>query len=239
MAHYYYIKLYNELLDDPKIGRLEDSVKWLFVELLLVAGEYNQAGTLPDLPEVAWRLRKNQGPALEQFERGIDDLFKVGILTTTPEGFAQVKNFEKRQGRMSGAERVARARAPKPGSKYTPLDELEPDEDGQDIDEQNYPHLGNKLFYKAYNDFRAHRKALKKPMSQLAEIRILNKLAAYPVEVAVGMLDASIANGWQGVFEPKGYKATNGKEKINQSTVDAAQEAREAIEKAKKQKEAT
>ena len=41
-------------------------------------------------------------------------------------------------------------------------------------------------------------------MTELAETRMLKKLGKYSVEVAIEMLDRSIENGWQGVFELDG-----------------------------------
>ena len=55
-----------------------------------------------------------------------------------------------------------------------------------------------------WEDFKEHRKQIKKPMTPLAETRLLNKLSKYSVEVAIEMLDRSIENGWQGVFELNG-----------------------------------
>jgi hypothetical protein len=53
----HWIKLYVEMLDDPKIGLLPDSIKWRFTSALLMAGELNEDGYLPDIDEMAWRLR--------------------------------------------------------------------------------------------------------------------------------------------------------------------------------------
>jgi phage replication O-like protein O len=58
-------------------------------------------------------------------------------------------------------------------------------------------------FKTSWEDFKLHRKQIKKPMSDLAEIRMLKKLSKQSVEVAIDMIDESISNGWQGVFEPK------------------------------------
>ena len=41
-------------------------------------------------------------------------------------------------------------------------------------------------------------------MTELAENRMLKKLGKYSVTVAIEMLDRSIENGWQGVFELDG-----------------------------------
>lgn len=60
-------------------------------------------------------------------------------------------------------------------------------------------------FITTWEDFKEHRKQIKKKMSGVAISRMLKKLGKYPVKVAIQMLETSIENGWQGVFEPKGY----------------------------------
>lgn len=57
----------------------------------------------------------------------------------------------------------------------------------------------------AWNEFRAHRKAIKKPMSDIAENKTIVALGRLRDEGndPVAVLDQSMANGWQGVFEVK------------------------------------
>lgn len=70
-----------------------------------------------------------------------------------------------------------------------------------------YPeHLRTMVFLELWDEFHLHREQIKKPMTELAGKRMLTKLGKYPEQVAVDMLGSSIENGWQGVFEPKGYK---------------------------------
>ena len=63
------IKLYVEMLDDPKVGLLPDAVKWRWVSSLLLAGELNEDGYLPDINDAAWRLHHQLGFAHDLSER--------------------------------------------------------------------------------------------------------------------------------------------------------------------------
>ena len=63
-------------------------------------------------------------------------------------------------------------------------------------------------FVLALEEFITHREQLKKPMTEIAIARLIKKLSKYPVNTAIAMLDQSMENGWQGVFEVKGQ---NGK----------------------------
>jgi len=74
----HWIKLYVEMLDDPKVGLLPDSVKWRWVSVLLLAGELNEDGYLPDVNDMAWRLHTNvetlQGEMRTLAGRGLVEL---------------------------------------------------------------------------------------------------------------------------------------------------------------------
>jgi len=63
MTNLPWIKLYTEIIDDPKLSPLPDGLKWRFVQLLALAGEcdaegyLNSSGSPLELAEIAWRLR--------------------------------------------------------------------------------------------------------------------------------------------------------------------------------------
>ena len=60
----FWIKLYLEILDDPKMGLLPD---WLWrraIELFLLAGENGNDGLLQPVTDLAWRLRVSTEKAI-------------------------------------------------------------------------------------------------------------------------------------------------------------------------------
>ena len=101
-----WIKLYSEILDDPKIGRLPDATKWRFVQILLVAGECDAEGYLVNgeemlgISDLAWRLRVDENVLREDF----DILEKAGLIADDG-GAWLVVNFSKRQGRSQSEKR--------------------------------------------------------------------------------------------------------------------------------------
>lgn len=105
MAAKYWLKLYHEILDDPKMGMLPDSIWRRVIEMFLLAGEYDQGGLLPPLNRMAWRLRIT--PA--ELEDELTQMAAVGIVSNTDNGWLVV-NFNKRQAAVTGAERVAQHR---------------------------------------------------------------------------------------------------------------------------------
>lgn len=96
-----WIKLFIEILDDPKMGRLPD---WLWrraVELFLLAGENGNDGLLQPVMDMAWRLRTSE----EKLTESLQALSKVGVVHETPDGWV-VTHFEERQSAVSSTERV-------------------------------------------------------------------------------------------------------------------------------------
>src|SRR3989337_441533 len=99
-----WIKLYVEILDDPKIGTLPVSLKWRFVELLLVAAESDENGILPPVTQLAWRLRIDKNELVESLHA----LNKIGVVCEQGE-YWNVTHFKERQYSES-FERVKRSR---------------------------------------------------------------------------------------------------------------------------------
>lgn len=104
MASKYWIKLYHQMLDDPKIGRLSDSQFRLAVNLFLLAGDCDRGGILPPLADIRWRLRD---PA--NFDADLDALLACEILEEN-DGVLLVSKFTERQGAISTEERSRRRR---------------------------------------------------------------------------------------------------------------------------------
>lgn len=56
-----------------------------------------------------------------------------------------------------------------------------------------------------------YRQEIKKPYKSILSIQgVLKKLSEYPEEIAIKMIEQSIANQWQGIFEIKTNNLTNG-----------------------------
>lgn len=106
MAYKYWIKLYHEMLDDPRMGRLSDTIYRRAVECFLLAGDRNLGGELPTVADMSWRLRVPQDELAEQLEA----LELMGILQRKADGEWLVAGFKKRQQASPGAERMQRLR---------------------------------------------------------------------------------------------------------------------------------
>lgn len=102
MSAKYWIKLYLEILDDPKMGRLPDYLFRRAIELFLAAGENGNDGALQPVPQLAWRLRLDEMKLRESLRA----LSEVGVVYEAKPDEWVVTNFQKRQDAASPTERV-------------------------------------------------------------------------------------------------------------------------------------
>lgn len=70
--------------------------------------------------------------------------------------------------------------------------------------------LADSDFLKIWEEFKEHRRQMKKPMTPLAQSKMLKELQRHGNDTATQMLEQSIMNGWLGIFELKsgGYNGT-------------------------------
>ena len=113
MPNKFYIKLYLEFLDDPKIGMMSDKYYRNTVEFFLLAGTVDNEGLLPNLDEMSWRLRR----PTDEILLSLQALSTVGIIHETKEGWFVTK-YATRQAPQSGADRTRRHRKRKQKQLY-------------------------------------------------------------------------------------------------------------------------
>jgi hypothetical protein len=106
MPSKYWIKLYHEILDDPKMGRLPDALWRRTIELFLLAGDLDADGVLPAVDDMAWRLRVDPAALATDLKA----LANVGIVTSCDDGCWIVTKFADRQAAATSSERGARFR---------------------------------------------------------------------------------------------------------------------------------
>lgn len=112
----YWLKLYCEILDDPKMGVLTDHLWRRTVELFLAAKRLGQDGLLPDLQQIAWMLRI---PADDQLKADLDAISATGIIQPFGDGWLIV-NFSSRQAPSSPSERKRNQRDRARFRQYNP-----------------------------------------------------------------------------------------------------------------------
>lgn len=121
MASKYWIKLYHEILEDPKMGTLPDNLWRRAIELFLMAGELDEDGKLPSTADIAWKLRSDVVTIRDELSR----LCVTNILTACHDDTWIVTNFARRQAAVTDKERKQRQREREKRPKYQKQAEIE------------------------------------------------------------------------------------------------------------------
>jgi DnaD/phage-associated family protein len=114
-----WVKLFLEILHDPKMNRLPNHLWRRAIELFLLAGGNGDDGTLPPVEDMAWILRLSKEKMLEDLQ----DLAGIGVAYEAEPGKWVVVNFKKRQYSES-YERMKRYRA-RNGSRNDDVTDVE------------------------------------------------------------------------------------------------------------------
>ena len=107
MPAYYWFKLYDEILNDPKMGKMSDRLYRRSIEMMAFANQHNQDGKLPPIDDMAWILRCDETELQQEMSDLASDKYR--ILTREGDDWI-VTNFSSRQERVSDAERQRRKR---------------------------------------------------------------------------------------------------------------------------------
>ena len=104
----YWLKLYTEILDDPKYYRISDNAKLGMIELMVVAKKVDLDGGIPSIEDVAFYTRRT----VEWWSPVFEELQKIEYLVVN-NGETTIRTFAERQAPVSDAERMKQARAKK------------------------------------------------------------------------------------------------------------------------------
>jgi len=104
----YWLKLYTEILDDPKYNRVSDNAKLGMIELMVVAKKVGMDGGLPGINDVAFYTRRT----IEWWKPVFDELQEIEYLVVNNDE-TTIRKFAERQAPVSDAERMKQTRAKK------------------------------------------------------------------------------------------------------------------------------
>ncbi len=106
----FWIKLHHSILDSAQVARLPDSSYRRYIEALLMAGEADEGGFLPELGDMSWRVRVADAVLQQDLSR----LALAGLLAlrVDPAGRERwfVVGFAEDQSAATSQERVAQHR---------------------------------------------------------------------------------------------------------------------------------
>ena len=102
MKNNYWMKLWFDILRDPKMGMLPDRLWRRVIELFLIAGQHGEEGLLPDVSTIAWQLNK----PVASINIDLAKIAEVGIVTEYEAGKWLVTNFKKRNEPVDQMKRI-------------------------------------------------------------------------------------------------------------------------------------
>lgn len=112
-----------------------------------------------------------------------------------------VQRSEEVKGKGFARNQLAKTSQPEPMPTPMPKPKPKPEPDAPGLPPELAP-IGE-----IWRDFVRHRSEIRKPLTPTAAKRLIDKLAEMGVARAGAAITHSIANGWQGIFEPE----TNGR----------------------------
>ena len=98
----YWMKLWFDILRDPKMGMLPDRLWRRVIELFLLAGQNGEDGLLPEVATIAWQLNKSVPAIVTDLQK----IAEVGIVQEIEEGRWIVTNFKKRNKPVDSVKRI-------------------------------------------------------------------------------------------------------------------------------------
>jgi len=138
--------------------------------------------------------------------RAIKNLIKEGYLEKTRQQYTSNKY------RILVSDNMAQTKVTE-SHKRGDRESLKPSKETSKEPEYSLPEeLNTPEFEAVWNEWIAYRKEIKKKMTTRTINMQFKKLSGYPVGTAIAMIEQSIANGWQGIFELK-EKRNNGEVK--------------------------
>jgi len=220
-SNYYWLKLYYEMLDDPKIFKLRTHLRWRFIECLLVAGENNKEGDLPNPNEYAWRVRADT----EMIETDFAQLAEAGLLSQN-DGQWKVTKFYERQTPITHAERQKEYRNrerkkeyknnqshqnhPKPKTPHKPiinneLPIIKSDKPKETVDGHRLLpfHLQTPLFLNEWGEWMQHHTDMGRPLTPGAikeQVKLFNE---WGEDKSVAAMKYSRSKNWIGLVPEK------------------------------------
>lgn len=221
-----WVKLYTEMLGDPKVGMLPDGAYRLFIELLLVAGEVDDDGKTYTDKELAWKLSKNP----VDMANNLDCLCHAGLVHFDEFEVVTITSWSKRQPPSTSAERVKRHRenkAKEASNEVVTLQEQEgnalEEELDIELDQEEEkeippkppqgakvpaipPELDTEPFREIWKEWKQHRREKRSGLKPTTARGQLKKLAGWGQERAIAALRYSIDQGYTGIFEPDPVK---------------------------------
>lgn len=228
MGEVKWIKITTNMFDNRKIRQIRhlpegNNIVLIWVMLLTIAGRCNANGMIfltEDIPYTVEMLALELDFEVSVINMALKALKQFGMIVYDDEDF-YISNWEEYQNadgleriREQTRQRVARFRE---NQKQLPCNvtgnvtvtqsnatdkEIEEDKDIKNKNKKIYEEFacGNSALLDALKEFDSFRKKVKKPLTDKAKERLVNRLQTFPKEDWIEILHKSIDKGWTDVY---------------------------------------
>ena len=207
-----WIKLHRQATESAVFS---DAWAWqLFCWCLLKANHKKRPWKGREIPRGSFATGRKSaaeqlGVSESKFRRGLEKLKSFGVITTQATNkytIVRVEKYESFQKRDDEADQQATIKRPSSDQQPTT------NKNGKKVKNKRFDPLAIELpeslqgegFRVAWQDWCSHRAEIKKNLTLTSTEKHLKVLGEMGLQRAVAAIENSIANGWQGIFEPKG-----------------------------------
>jgi hypothetical protein len=86
-----WFRLYNDVINDPKVQLLPKALRWAWIEMLCLASKND--GVLPPVEQIAFAVRSS----VNDTQSDLDELILAGLIDIAPDGRLTPHNWSERQ----------------------------------------------------------------------------------------------------------------------------------------------
>lgn len=202
-------------MKDPNLSMCSPATRGIWMDALCAMHELDRCGQITGTTDQLARICRCTSV---EMSAAVDELFSTkAAIVSIRDGIVTLANRRMKdecEARLATNERVVKHRSNNSSSSST---------SSSSSDNPLPPELDCDEFRKKLSEFRAYRKDRKPHLTASAEAALIRKVRSWGAQKAVMALENSMANSWQGVFEPDSPRVV--REDAKRAAVDAALEA--------------
>lgn len=187
-----WVKLYSAVLDDDDFDAMPDASKLLFFCLLPFASRRNNKIK----NDLSW-LQKKLPISTKITKKTLQPLVDAGFINCYQDASKKIA-LNKQDATPETETETEQSKGEAEKSR---------EETGEFPESLNVP-----IFLTAWEDWKKHRVEIRHKLTPTTISRQLKMLGKHPAAEAVAIIEASIQNGWQGLFPDRLKGASNGKQ---------------------------
>lgn len=222
-----YRRLYGGFVTGQRINKLSLNAEAWFWRVLVSVDDFGNGRADPELCRAA--TAGNRRVTAKQVSDWLREMQSVGLVqfyTVKGEPLLHVVGFESTQPAGKNGRRIRRFACPDESEAIQDFPDAvsasdsdntnDPYSDSEQVDS---PPFSGGEFLATLSNFEQHRREIKKPLKPTGRKLLYGQLQEMGEVKAVAAMKTSMANGWQGIFEPNSSSQRRSKTEITMDNV--------------------